>query len=148
MEKINWSRVVWGGMLAGVVLIVLATASAALFIGPQVLRTAAQALRPSTNGALAPLFFFLVFLFLGNVLTWSYTAMRPRFGPGLRTAAIAGLSVWLTAVAIGVVGFAVKSVAMGEPYSLPSGPMWPMLYLVMIVSSTIVGAWVYKEQQH
>jgi len=31
MEKINWARVVLGGLLAGVILIVLTTASAALF---------------------------------------------------------------------------------------------------------------------
>jgi uncharacterized membrane protein YidH (DUF202 family) len=147
MEKINWGRVVLGGMVAGVVLTVLATASTALFIGQHALQTAVQALRPSTSGSAAPIFFILVFVFLGNVLTWSYTAMRPRFGPGPKTAAIAGFSVWLTAVAIGVAGFAVKSMAMGEPYSLPSGPMWPMLYLVMIVASTIAGAWVYNEQQ-
>jgi hypothetical protein len=147
MEKINWGRVVLGGMLAGIILIVLATASTALFIGQHTLRTAVQALRPSTSGLAAPIFFVFVFLFLGTVLTWSYTAMRPRFGPGPKTAVIAGLSVWLTAVGIGVLGFAVKSVALGEPYSLPSGPMWPMLYLVMIVASTIVGAWVYNEQQ-
>jgi hypothetical protein len=36
---------------------------------------------------------------------------------------------------------------MGEPYSLPSGPMLPILYLVIMVVSTISGAWIYKEQQ-
>lgn len=143
MEKINWGRVVLGGLLAGVVLIVLATASTALFIGPQQLRIAVQALRPSTSGSVAPLFFVLAFLFLGMLMTWWYAAIRPRFGPGPKTAAIAGLAVWVTAV-----GFFLKSVAMYETgLNLPSGPMWPMLYLVMIVASTVAGAWVYKEQQ-
>ena len=80
-------------------------------------------------------------------MTWWYAAMRPLFGPGPKTAAIAGLAVWVTAIWLGVVGFAFKSVAMGEPYSLPSGPKLPILYLVIMVASTIGGAWFYKEQQ-
>jgi hypothetical protein len=39
-------------------------------------------------------------------------------------------------------------VAMYEPVSnLPPGPMLPILYLAMIVASTMAGAWVYKEEQ-
>ena len=134
-------------MIAGVVLIVLATASTALFGGRQGLRTAMHALRPSTSGIAAPVFFLSVFLVLGILMTWWYAAMRPLFGPGPKTAAIAGLAVWVTAIWLGVVGFAFKSVAMGEPYSLPSGPKLPILYLVIMVASTIGGAWFYKEQQ-
>ena len=134
METINWRRVVLGGMLAGVVLIVLATASTALFAGQQELRTAVE-------GSAAPLFFILTFLFLGILMTWWYAAIRPRFGSGPKTAAIAGLAVWLIAV-----GQMLKSVAMYEPrLNRPSGPMLPILYLVMIVASTVVGAWVYQE---
>lgn len=139
METINWRRVVLGGMLAGVVLIVLATVTTALFSGQQALR----ALRPTTIGSAAPLFFIFVFLFLGILMTWWYAAIRPRFGAGPKTAAIAGLAVWLVAV-----GQLLKGVAMYEPsLNLPAGPMLPILYLGMIVASTEVGAWVYKEEQ-
>ena len=139
MEKINWARVVLGGLLAGVILIVLTIASAALF-GQQGLQTAVQAFRLSTSGSAAPLFFVFVFLFLGMLMTWWYAAIRPRFGPGPTTAAIAGLAVWLIAV-----GQLMKSVAMYEPANLPAGPALPILYLLMIVASTEVGAWVYRE---
>jgi hypothetical protein len=139
MEKLNWGRIVLGGLLAGVVLIVLATASTAL-LGQQAFRAAVQALRPSTSGSIAPLFFVFVFLFLGILMTWWYAAIRPRFGPGPKTAAIAGLAVWLVAVAQ-----LLKSVAVYEPANLPAGPMLPILYLGMIIASTEVGAWVYKE---
>jgi len=73
-------------------------------------------------------------------MTWWYAAIRPRFGPGPTTAAIAGLAVWLIAV-----GQLMKSVAVYEPANLPAGPMLPVLYLLMIVASTEVGAWVYRE---
>jgi hypothetical protein len=37
--------------------------------------------------------------------------------------------------------------AMYEPsVNLPPGPVLPILYLAMIVASTEVGAWVYKEE--
>ena len=140
MGNINWGRVVRGGMLAGFVLIVLATAFTALFIGQQELRTAVQAFRPPPSSSAAPLFFILAFLFLGMLMTWWYAAIRPRFGPGPKTAAIAGFAVWLAAnpaqsfllghVAQLSPSFVVKSMAM---------------YLVMIVASTLAGAWVYKE---
>lgn len=140
MEKINWRRVVLGGLLAGVVLTVFASASMAFF-GRQGLRTAVQPFHLSMSGSVAPLFFVFVFLFLGILMTWWYAAIRPRFGPGPKTAAIAGLAVWLIAVSQ-----LLKSVAMSEPVSnLPAGPMLPILYLLMIVASTEAGAWVYKE---
>jgi hypothetical protein len=147
MTKINWGRVLLGGLLAGAVLIILATVSTGLFVGRQGLSTAMRGLHPSTSGIAAPLFFVSVFLILGVLMTWWYAALRPLFGPGTKTAAIAGLAVWVTIVWLGVVGFAIKSVAMGEPYSLPSGPILPILYLVIMVVSTISGAWIYKEQQ-
>lgn len=147
MEKINWGRVVLGGALAGVVLIAMAAVSTLLFIGQPQLRAAAQALRPSTSGIGAPLFFIFVVLFLGLVMTWSYVAMQPRFGPGLKTAAIAGLSLWVTTVCLALAGFVVTSIVMAKPYPLPSGPLLPCAYLVVMIVSTAAGASVYKEQQ-
>lgn len=143
MGKINMGRVVLGGMLAGLVLIVLATVFTALFIGQEELRAAVQAMRPPTIKGAAPVFLVFAFFFLGILMTWWYAAIRPRFGPGPKTAAIAGLAVWLTAnpaqsfllghVAQFPIGFVVRSMVM---------------YLAMIVASSVAGAWVYKEQQH
>jgi len=129
-------------------LIVFVTVSTVLFVERERLRAAAHALRTSTSGSAALLFFVCVFLVLGMIMTWWYAAFRPLFGPGPKTAAIAGLAVWMTAIWLGVAGFAFKSLAMGEPYPLPAGPMLPILYLVIMVASTIAGAWVYKEQQN
>jgi len=143
VETINWRRVVLGGMLAGAVMIVLATACTALFIGQQELRTAVRAFHLSAGGSGALLFFVFVFLLLGILMTWWYAAIRPRFGSGPKTAAIAGLAIWLVAV-----GQMLKSVAMYQPsLNLPPGPMLPILYLGMIVASTEVGAWVYTEER-
>jgi len=141
METINFRRVVLGGMLSGVVLILLAAASTALFLGQQELRMMVQALQPHTSGSVAPLFFILAFLFIGVLMTWWYAAIRPRFGPGPKTAAIAALAVWVTAI-----GLVLESVAVYKPgLNLPAGPLWPMLYLGMMTASTVAGASVYRE---
>ncbi len=147
MDKINWPRVVLGGIVSGVVLIVLATTSMAFFSGQQKLRGMARALGGSPSALAAPLFLVFVFFSLGILLTGTYAAIRPRFGPGPRTAAVAGFAVWLTGVWLSLVAFALKSVVLGESYPLPSGPALPCMYLVAIVTSTLTGAWVYKEQQ-
>ena len=145
MEKINWIRVVLGGILAGLVLILLTGLSTVLFLGQQVLRTAELALRPSSNGFAVPLFFASVFLGLGILMVLSYAAIRPRFGSGPKTAALAGVAVWFSAVWVALTGFALESLAMSKPYSLPAGPILPCIYLALIVASTIVGSTVYKE---
>jgi hypothetical protein len=147
MDKINWARVVLGGVITAVVLVFLTIASTALFIGRQALRTAVHGLRPSSSGTAAPFFFVFVFLFLGIFLTWAYASMRPRFGPGPKTAALAGFAIWATAVWLALADFVLKGIAMGQPYPLPDGGMLPCVYLVVIVASTMAGASIYREQQ-
>src|SRR5689334_5754853 len=96
MERINWQRVVLGGGLAGLVMIALVTSCAAL-LGTH--NTIWISLRSLTRSTTALLFAVFVFLFLGVLMTFWYAAIRPRFGPGPKTAAIAGLAVWLIVIA-------------------------------------------------
>jgi len=140
MKKLNWLRLFLGGVTAGVVLITLSTATSSLFRGSKVGGTL-QPFHPFSNGTGAALFSIFAFLFVGMLLTWCYALIRPRFGPGPKTAAIAALTVWLMLVAE-----MVRSVAVSAAIpDLPAGPMLPMLYLAMIIISTEVGALVYTE---
>lgn len=147
MKKINWGRLVLGGAVAGVVLILLAAASAMFFMGRQGLLTAMNGLRPSTSSIAGPIFFLCAFLLMGILMIWWYAAIRPLLGPGPKTAAVAGLAIWVTVIGLGLVGFACQGIAMGRPYPLPPGPALPLAYLLIMVTSTIAGASVYKEQQ-
>jgi hypothetical protein len=95
MTGINVSRVILGGLVAGLVMnaidfvvngVLLAsdweTATVALGIDPQSI---------AASSAIG----WIAFDFIGGIaLVWLYAAMRPRFGPGPRTAAIAGLTLW------------------------------------------------------
>ncbi len=134
MDKINWSRVGLGGVLAGCVLMALAIACAALFPGQ------GPAFQMHAGG-MAWLYTIFVFLFLGTLMTGWYAAIRPRFGRGPRTAALAALAVWLIMVAN-----LLRSVAMSEPVpDLPPGPLLPLLYLAVLIAGSEAGALVYKE---
>ncbi len=103
MTRVNWARVLLGGLLAGVV---INTFEFVLhyFVIDEAWRsawTAAQAAQP-TEGESAPalmtgaqiavlnLWGFLV----GLVSVWLYVAIRPRHGSGPKTALYAGTVVW------------------------------------------------------
>ena len=78
---------------------------------------------------------------LGIIAVWLYAAIRPRYGSGASTAAIAGIAVWAlscllpnaTMYAFGLIG----SASLFWLWTL-----WPLLESVV---STIVGAWIYRE---
>ncbi|PYP30193.1 MAG: hypothetical protein DMD47_10255, partial [Gemmatimonadetes bacterium] len=94
MGKINWGRVVLGGLLAGLVLnvidwVVYGKVLAADF------NAALQALgKGPMTGSMIIWFVIFDFLF-GIFLVWFYAAIRPRFGAGPRTAVLAGFAIWV-----------------------------------------------------
>ncbi len=76
---------------------------------------------------------------LGLVIVWTYAAMRPRLGPGPRTAILAGLVpfVSVTAVLCGFASMGVFTQAMLVKSSV--------FALISVVAGSVAGAWVYKE---
>jgi hypothetical protein len=76
---------------------------------------------------------------LGFVTIFVYAGFRPRFGPGARTAVIAGAPLWVTGTAIfcGMASMGVVTEAMVVKSAL--------LTLVNVVLGSIAGAAVYKE---
>jgi len=140
MGKINWSRVVVGGLLAGVVLNIVDF----VFFGvmmKQDIAAAMQALgkQPGAMDSLVPLFVVLDFV-TGIGLLWVYAAIRPRFGAGVKTAVIAGLAVWFF---------------VGLLHAIGESPMGFMPQRLMVIGTcvalvalpvaTVGGAYVYKE---
>src|SRR6476659_2308920 len=95
MASINFGRVVAGGLVAGVV------ANALDFVtNTYILAADWAAFAPTRNldpaalqsGPVAATWIMVDFI-LGVLLVWAYAAMRPRFGPGPKTAIAAGLVV-------------------------------------------------------
>lgn len=147
MNEMNWKRVMLGGTVTGLVLMAFASAIAPVYVGREQARVMADTFRFSPAGTAALVFIVGSFLFLGTLVTTSYAAMLPRFRPGFKTAALAGFSVWLTGICLGLIGFSLKELAMGEPYPLPAGPVLPCVCLAILMMSSMGGAMVYKENR-
>jgi uncharacterized membrane protein len=78
---------------------------------------------------------------LGILAVWTYAAIRPRFGPGPKTAIIAGVAVWaMSYLYFGVVEYAAIQV-------VPAKLVWcPVVWgLVEVPVATLIGGWFYKE---
>ena len=102
---------------------------------------ALQAMGKSPAVSLVPLFIVLDFLY-GITLVYLYAAIRPRYGPGPKTAICAGLIMWVIAALLRELGEA------------PFGVLPMRLYLVGVVVSLVLmpvaavaGARFYSEAQ-
>ncbi len=139
MGRINVGRVFLGGLLAGLVAVV-----GDGILNGVVLKTQWE----STRGVLhlpaesvsALAYFILADVVVGILAVWLYAAIRPRLGPGPKTAVIAGLFVWALSCFMSLMPPYVSGI-------LPLGLVGTMLVwdLVLIPVATVIGAWLYKE---
>ena len=140
MPKINWSRALLGGLLAGAVWGILYAPLHPLVEVHDSLGRPVLPLTPFPGAT--PLLSVVVVIagFVQGVTTvFLYAAIRPRFGAGPRTAAIAGMSVWVLTSWTHVV-WAVFTAA---PLATALVPL--MANLPLVVLAGMAGARVYKE---
>jgi hypothetical protein len=141
MGKINWIRVLLGGLLAGVVLIILGYLTLAIYLR-NIFDPALAALGHPVHQTLGFQTFWIVFNLVSGILAvWLYSAIRPRYGAGPKTAICAGLAVW----ALQGLSYDAVSAAFGL-FSGKAVLVDSLTALVLCVVSTLVGAWVYTEQ--
>ena len=93
MSGINAKRVWPGGVAAGLLSNVLGMGSAHFLFSADV-EALMRRLDVSFGPSVALLHISMRFA-LGVGLVWLYAAIRPRFGAGPRTAALAGVAAWL-----------------------------------------------------
>lgn len=142
MGKINWGRVLLGGLLAGVVNNLLQFILNRLYL----FREWGEILDAESEqqaGAEFPWLFVALNLLAGVFVVWLYAMIRPRCGPGPKTAALAGLVFWLVS-AMGPITLWSLS-GMFPP--IPAG-LWAThlgTYLGIAIVMSLAGAWPYKE---
>ncbi len=139
MTKINWKRVVVGGLAAGLLMnlsqIVLNVFAFARESEEALNR---MNLQPAGGGAIA---FFLVDTFLiGILLVWLYRAIRPAYGSGPKTALLIGL----------VMAFLVRIIPSINFGAFGMFPVWLLFVaglwgLIEVVLAALLGAWLYQE---
>jgi hypothetical protein len=138
MGNINMGRVILGGLVTGLVLNIGESVLNGMLLSAQMqsFMTQHKFAEPSNFIAIAVVMTFV----LGIVIVLGYACIRPRFGPGVKTAIIAGLFAWFgTYVYLGIIDGRLMSVPMNL-ILMKIG--WG---LVEYSLAAIAGAWLYKE---
>jgi len=138
-HHIDMTRVVLGGLLAGLVINISEFVLNGMVISTDIQASLARLNLPPVSGSAVTVFLVMGFI-LGIVLVWLYAAIRPRFGPGPTTAMYAGLMVWFLAYLWGSVGYLVMG--MFPLRVMVIGVIWG---LVEVVIAAEAGGWVYRE---
>jgi hypothetical protein len=139
---INTSKVLIGGIAAGVVMNIIDFISYKFILGARMMAES-EAFKPGMSQAMmtssAMISNIVMDLVLGVLLVWTYAAIRPRFGPGIKTAFYAALLFWVL-VAISLSGY----LHMGM---MSAGLWWSFAFigLVNFLLSAWVGARLYSE---
>ena len=140
MGKINLSRVILGGLLAGVVINLVEGVSNGVIFEKQwaqAMVALGKAAAPSVKQIVA---LNLWGFALGILTVWVYAAIRPRFGAGPRTAMCAGLTVWALAQGMGT-----AIPVFFHLYSVGLALTAVSIELVEMLIAGVVGAYIYKE---
>ncbi len=140
MQSMNTMRLFLSGLVAGIVLNIEEYLVNGLVLKDEwdAAMTKVGLETYSTSGIIM---LVLMTLVLGFISVWLYAAIRPRFGPGPRTAVYAAFLVWLL---VWVVPTVYNSLA---PVFPPGLMMTASVFaLFELPIATVAGAWLYREE--
>lgn len=143
MGKINYGRVILGGIVGGIVGATIEWFFNGVLLGPLWDDAMKSLNRPNVLPGQAFIIALYLMIIAGGILViWIYAAIRPRFGAGVRTAIYAGLVGWFL------------STPLSNLENFVNGLFGPrlMLYdtligLVAAVAGAVIGAALYKEAE-
>lgn len=139
MERINWRRVILGGLAAGLILSASEYVLHEFVLGERMQEAMVDMGLEDPTGSDMGIFVGMTFL-LGILLVWLYAAIRPRFGPGPRAAIVAGLFGW---VLLHAFWFGYNLAWELFPRDLvTASTIWGFFALPI---ATLAGAWLYRE---
>ncbi len=137
---INTGKVVVGGLVAAVINDVVQIL-ANRFLLMERYTAEMNAFKPGFADAMmagnAKFIYPVLGLVLGIALVWTYAAMRPRFGPGPRTAVYVAILFWI----VSLINY------YGDLTMMSVGLWWSFGFvgLVSLLISSVAGAALYKE---
>lgn len=135
----NGKRILLGGLVAGV----FVNVSEAILNGG-ILMDEYQAVAEmhsiaETSWAMAG--YIVGALIFGLAVAWIYAAIRPRFGPGPATAALAGVVVWIVGDGVPTIWF----MAMGLSFGAGATILTVVWTFVEMVLAGLIAGWLYQE---
>lgn len=140
---INTPKVLVGGIAAGVVMNVVGFLGNGMLLGPR-MNAEMDAVVPGlsqrmmTGASIAVN--VVTQLVIGILLVWLYAAIRPRFGPGFKTAAYAALVIWLCGLLF-YSGWYLSGMMTASTYVFAS-----LIALITLLAGAYVGGMLYKEE--
>ena len=139
MGNINVGRVIIGGLIAGVVQNIGEFLFNGVLYAKQMEEFNRQFNLPQVTSAFIAKATIMTFI-AGIVMIFTYAAIRPRFGPGVKTAVIAALILWFgfyvyAGLLIAWLGFSPMDITL-------VGLVWGLVELPL---AAVIGAWFYKE---
>ena len=140
MSGINTGRVILGGLLAGLVLNVGEFILNMFVIDEERMTEIYSAMNLDPPGGSAIAVFVVLLFVLGVTTVWMYAAIRPRLGPGPKSAAIVAIPIWIAGFLIPTVGYVVQGMFPTSVAIL--GATWGLVELTV---AAIAGAWLYSE---
>jgi hypothetical protein len=140
MGKINVGRVILGGIVAGIVGDILGYLVDGVWLAQRWAHDMNVLKHPGFSSSQI-VWFNLLGLVIGLASIWIYAGIRPRFGPGVKTAIYAGAVVWIVGALIPNASFMCVAGLFSKHLTLYT----TLGALVEVVVGTIVGAALYKE---
>jgi len=138
VKRVDLSRVILGGILAGTIVNLSEWALHDMMMREQ-FRSALGSLGRQNPEDLNTIVWWNVWGYvLGITAIWLYAAIRPRYGPGAATALRAGFAVWILSCVL-------MTITMANLRLFPFMPLAFLWSLVGDLIGTVAGAWVYKE---
>lgn len=144
--NVNRRKLLIAGLAAGVVLNIIDFLSNGVILTAR-MQADANAFKPGLGDEMAAMggaqiavyvFFDLV---VGFLLAWTYAAIRPRFGPGPRTATYVAFLFFVFGM---ILTFGYKELGV-----MSSGLWWAYtgIWFVNLLLASVVAGWVYSEDQ-
>jgi len=139
MARINTKGVVIAGLLAGLIINISESILNIPVLGAPMEAAMNARNLPPIGGSAIGVFIVGGFL-LGVILVWLYAAVRPRLGPGPKTAIVSAVVVWFLAnfwptLGMGLMGFFPTKL-------LAISVVWGLGELIL---AALAGGWLYKE---
>ena len=141
----NTSKVVTGGLAAGVVMIICDYVLNGMLFGEQ-MKAASNAFKEGLGDQMAAMStntmigYIIMDLVLGMLLAYAYAAMRPRLGAGPKTSIIVALMFWIfgSIVSVGYLVMGMMSTGLWLSFGIA--------YLVCLIIASLVAGALYKEE--
>jgi hypothetical protein len=142
MPKINWNRLLIGGVIAAVICFLSDGLLHNKIVGAdwKAVYDNLGAATPSAEHSSALVYFFIFELGRGFLTILVYVLMRPFFTPGPKTAVLAGVITWLA--------FSLTGPAQFIPLGFYSNALWLKVGAYQFVTSilaAVAAAAVYKD---